>query len=431
MLLAVGLLAPAPAAADESVTASGSLTYTWHGDPSRGCAAVNLCGVEGALSVDALRSSSASSSSGNTPIASDFSAGTVRVLGAPGAAPGACVDVPSGPIDDALFIRHGPRGSLIGEMRPPLASGRCAGPTEQDLGQIKLPVVKTGTKRRTSFDLRSTQAFAAGPFSGSVVSTLVLTATGNGGLGGSSSGSFFGPPPSLPSPPARHKVLLERVALRYRLVSLPGSLDVAFLGGSGAFCLTLGSCGASGTLALTLPGFDRSLTITASRVVRRRVGAHQALADLRHGRLDFEVDVPPPSSAPLTTQVTETFQARDGSRCADTAIARGALLFFGTAPGGRGVSITLSDPDDVGLARTHCPGPSDSDAFGNIVGNPFGGIATGMVAPAALTSRQTVVSLAKPGSSTGVGYVATRSGALPLSLSLVRVLHAGTVRVTR
>jgi hypothetical protein len=426
-LLALIVAAPTPAAADESLTPSGSITYTWHGDPSRGCAAVNLCGVEGALVVSPHGSATASTFRGSTNFGLDFSASTVRVTGGPGAAAGPCVDVPAGLVASSLFISPGPGGSLVGRIQPPLSSGRCAGPTQLDLGQIALPVSKTGTKR-PAFDLRSTQTFNAGPFSGTVDSTLVLRPS-SGGFGvssssGSASGSFFGPPP-------RHKVLLERVTLRYRLTSLPGELDAAFSGEPDPFCAALGSCGAGGSLALTLAGLDRTLTISGSRVVRRRVGRRQALADVRRGRLSFfEVN----AFGPLSTQVSETFQGQDGSRCAETANDHGVQLFFGSPRRRRGLLATLSEGNALGLVRTHCPGPADSDVFAGNPSNLFGPnstVASGLIDPAALTSRQTVVSLTWPGSFAGFGYVGTRSGGIPLSLSLERVVHAGTIQVTR
>jgi hypothetical protein len=47
------LALPADALADESLTATGSITYTWQGDPARGCAAAGLCGVLGEVIVAA------------------------------------------------------------------------------------------------------------------------------------------------------------------------------------------------------------------------------------------------------------------------------------------------------------------------------------------------------------------------------------------
>ena len=38
ILAGVAMLAPSAARADQALSATGSLTYSWHGDPARGCA---------------------------------------------------------------------------------------------------------------------------------------------------------------------------------------------------------------------------------------------------------------------------------------------------------------------------------------------------------------------------------------------------------
>src|SRR3979409_996356 len=48
LLCALLVCAPA-AAANEQLSTSGSIVYTWHGDPARGCAQAGVCGVRGAL----------------------------------------------------------------------------------------------------------------------------------------------------------------------------------------------------------------------------------------------------------------------------------------------------------------------------------------------------------------------------------------------
>src|SRR5947209_2320137 len=42
-------LAPASAAADQSYFARGALVYSWHGDASRGCAQMGVCGIHGEI----------------------------------------------------------------------------------------------------------------------------------------------------------------------------------------------------------------------------------------------------------------------------------------------------------------------------------------------------------------------------------------------
>ena len=214
---------------------------------------------------------------------------------------------------------------MVGEVQGPLSSGRCAGPIAQDLSGLDLPVRKTGGKLAT-FDLRGSLPFVSGPFSGALVSSVVLRPDRSESTSESSSGSGStrGRPP--------HKVLVERVTLRYRLAPLTSGLEIPFSGGPDPLCTLLDSCGTTGTLVLSAAGPNIPLTLTASRTVARRVGSGGALADLRHGRLGQ-----PSGFAQLHgLNVAETFFAADGSRCDASAQGSGAALSFGGPFGGPG-----------------------------------------------------------------------------------------------
>lgn len=415
VLLAASLAAPPYAWADESLNASGSLTYTWHGDPADGCAAEGLCSVEGAVIVEAQGQADAGSFGGRTSINLFPSATTVRVLDGEGGASAECVDTPpNGPAE--LVIAPALGGSLQARVEPPIASGRCAGPLPQDLAGIRLAVRKTGG-RRPSFDLGGSQPFVAGPFSGTLVSTVVFRPSSSGvSQSSSSSGSFLGPPP-------RRKVLVEQVSLHYRVSSLPGTLDTSFSGEPDAFCAALDSCGASGTLALSVAQLHSQLVLSASRVVSARVSARRAIADVRRGRLRLGGV----AEAAVGTQVTEAFSGGDGLTCHDSTSANQAEgLFAGPGPGG--VQMTLNEEPQAQtptLLRTHCPGPTDADVIGN-----FGALAHGTVSVADLLDRHVDVSLTNSGAFSGVGYDGSRSGAIGLSLVLERI-HAGTISAER
>jgi hypothetical protein len=411
------LALPTYALADESLTASGAITYTWQGDPARGCAAAGLCGVRGELIVAPQGGTSAFSFRGTIDVPFFSPDSTVRVAG-PG---GVCVDVPTGSFGSDLFVTHRGHGKLRGRIEPPLSSSRCAGPTAQSLARITLAVRRFGG-RRPSYDLRTRASFVSGPFTGTLVSTVVLRPSKGGGGGSSSSGSFSAPPPPGP----RRKILFERVTLRYRMQSLPSALTATFAGEPDPFCGALASCGATGALALSLPRFARTFTVTAERVVRRRVSARRAIAELRRGTLPVEVGPPVPFRAGPPARVSETFDAGDGSSCQATSASRQAEVIVnpGQFAGGPRdvVQVVLSDPNEAGLVRTYCPGPDDGDLIGR--SSIFASTRLGRDQ---LLRRHSVFALSRAGSFAGPGYVGTLAGALQFSLTLERV-RAGTVQ---
>lgn len=412
----VMLAVPASSLADESLVASGSITYTWQGDPARGCAATGLCAVRGELIVAPQGDTNANVFRGTIDVSLFSPNVTVRVAG-PG---GTCVDVPAGFPGADLRVTHR-HGRLVGRIEPALASSRCAGPTAQDLARLTVPVRRFGS-RRPSYDVRGRRSFVAGPFTGTLVSTLVLRPSEGGGSGSSSSGSFSSPP----APGPRHTILFERVALRYRMRSLPSALTATFSGESDPFCAALASCGATGTLDLSLPRFTRTFTVTTRREVARRVSSRRAIADLRDGALPVGVGPPIFLSAGPALRVNETFRAGDGSSCQAASSSRQAQLFVnpGDFAGGPRdvVQFVLSDPDQAGLMRTYCPGPDDRDLFG-----PSTIVARSDLGREQLLRRSSVFALSRSGGFAGPGYVGTLGGDLQFSLTLEHV-RAGTVQ---
>ncbi len=407
-LLVAAALAPTVAHADETLQASGSITYTWQASTALGCAAEGLCGVQGALILQPQGNTTASSlGRGALDLGIFGSPATVRVSGPDGD----CVDASGAPFGGDLFASK-VHGRLVAHLEPPPSSGRCAGPRQQDLAGLGLPVRRFGG-RHPSYDLRTSQSFLAGPFTGRLVSTLVLrpASGGESSSGSSSSG------PGKPSP----TVLIEQVTLRYRVSTLPGTLETSFSGEPDPFCSALASCGANGTLALSIGGFQRTIVVTAGRQVPRRVSARQVEADLVRGRMEVELGGFVPSAPPfVATSTTETIQQADGSHCQAQTTSHQAQLFAGPAnPAARlshTLDLTLNDPNDSGLLRTFCPGPDDTDVFGD-----RSLVATGSLEPDQLLDRHNVLSLTSPGSFAGLGYVGTRSGSLPLALTLEHV----------
>ena len=400
-----------------NLTLSGSLAISWQGDPALGCAAEGLCGVHGEL---ILRSYGPTGlgSSGPLSVLSVNVSGTVRVRDDAQSPPGECVE-PMGNSEIApgpgVQLTHGRTWTAV--LNPPPSSGRCAGPLATDLSRLALPLTVHGGRYPT-FDMRGTRTFAAGPFSATAVSTMVLRTAPAGGGSGGSSGTSFATRPGAP-----HRVLSEYVTLRYRVSFLPSTLEANFAGATDPICQTVDSCGTTGSVGLSLTRGPATFTLTVSRRVRARVSARRALQDLRAGRLT--VDYPAQVSAP--GRVAESLTRSGGSTCSETLPVSRLDAWFGpvNAPPTRHtlpISLQYSNGLNLDVLRTHCLGPADADMIGG----------TSALAATSLTSSQLLaqtndVALVNPGSFSGLGYTGYRGGAIRLELTLVHVA-AGTRR---
>jgi hypothetical protein len=252
----------------------------------------------------------------------------------------------------------------------------------------------------------------------------------------STSGSFSSSSSSATAPPRRlHTVLFEYARLRYRITGPTGELVTSFAADPEPFCQPLDNCGVSGALRIAVRGFDESFDVAASNIVRRRVGARRALADLRAGRLglDFAQQLSAPKRRAV---VSENLVRAGGPGCTDTnagALSLDVSPVFGfRGPNGQ-LSVSLSSFDTAtDLLRTHCPGPSASDIYGTSNqlfgpgpgpnGNP---IAQDLIAVSKLGAQQITVALRDLGRFVGTGYSGTRGGLLRFSLTLTK-LTAGT-----
>ncbi len=438
MVALLVLVAPAIARADEELTPRGSLTFTFAGDPARGCAAKGLCSVRGTITVDPQGGDYTDESGAprqRFPAQLDLNvSGIARVQTATtSSAAGSCVDVL--PVSNLLLtfpLRKKPQSITLGGGfggsfgGTGISSGDCAGPLEGDLNRLAIPLRESGAKH-PSFDLRSRKAFTAGPFSGELVSTLVLTPDLQDGFSSSSGSSSSSSGPS-PSPRPRTE-LVERIQMRYR-VAATGALQESFSGASDPFCQVSDACGVSGTSDLTL-GHVSSIDLSAGRIVRHVVGRAGAIADLRAGkfRLGFFVGNNARVSAAENVQ-------RPGSAACHDARAFSTQLLLSSSPGGLDVilgSPALGTPDDA--LRTHCPGPSTAEVFGSGQGFGKGGFtvagafAHGPLRLALLGRRSVAVTLTRGGGFAGFDYSGSRGGAVALTLALTQ-LRAGTVKRT-
>jgi hypothetical protein len=418
----------------EAFTFTGSLTYSWHGNPARGCARQRLCSVVGAIT---FRTDGSVQSVGGAARIYDVDAtgtSTVRVrrgsLGAAGSGLGDCIDVATSSAV-SLLLPKGSRGSAVSPGS--LSSGRCAGPTPADLSRVRLPTRITGGRFRT-VDFSGRRPFVAGPFSGELVSTLVLRPGGSSNESISSpSGGSSGSSGST-APPVRRRTI-EFVDLRYRVATLPGALLTAFAGTSTPFCELLDSCGLTGSLTVSTVPRAGTLSLDGVRVVRSRLGRARVLSDLLAGRLPLFASRVPFATVPFRiSEMTERGGALD---CGDaltpaaTQFAVPTLSFDQHAPGtltaGLVVPEVAPDSPTTDVLRTHCPGPASADIVGGS-GRSTGYIARDVVPLRRFLDRHLTMSLRSGGSFRSAGYSGSRGGSIGLSLSLLSV-RIGTKRV--
>lgn len=431
--VALGAVPSRSVPTDQSVTVHGLLTYTWHGDPARGCAAAGVCGDHGSVIVhfDGFGDLTVGKRSDSGFLSSASATARVR-RDDPSANPGECVDAISvDSIGVELRRVSGPRYVARIDAAP-VSAGRCAGPLGSELSSVRLPARRL-PGRLTGFDLRGATSFAGGPFSGRLISTVRLVPDRSepiqSSTGGSSSSSAG--PPATPPPRIRH-ILVEFVNVRYRVTGAAGALQYAFTGAPQPYCIPRDDCGVSGSLTLTLSGVRSSLTISASRVVTRPASMRRAIADLRAGLLDINV---PPLFTTAHARVTEQMVQAGVGSCLDIVSTRPEFLLAELGFNLRGQAIPAeltgaSDGSDP--LRTHCPGPSSADVTGNSSFAVFGQgptLGRGSIALTDLGSPRIALPLGDPGPFNGSGYSGTRSGSLGLQLSLTNV-RGGTRHAT-
>jgi hypothetical protein len=219
-------------------------------------------------------------------------------------------------------------------------------------------------------------------------------------------------------------VLVEQVALHYRVAGLRSSLAVAFSGAADPLCEPFDACGASGALAYSLAPYHDQLSLVGTRRVNTRVGRKQILADLRSGRLSLSGPDLPTRSSGLPVELGEKLAGPES--CSDTVRPRGLLIEFGALSPfprhPRALPTTLQTNGDGDVFRTHCPGPDTNDVLG-------GGqiLARASLSFPELLRHRIRLSLVGRGSFSSGGYSGARHGALELSLTLVRV-HAAVRR---
>jgi hypothetical protein len=436
LVAALALVAPAAAMADAPLLPSGALIYSWHGDPARGCAGVGVCGIEGTLivrpQVSAFLTQPSKRPSGFIDLA-DATA-TVRVRRTEAGSSGDCVDTGVWPTvgDESLQIkwRRGGAAVLSPSRIDGPSSGHCAGPLPS-----QLPTRIVGRRlhgRAVRFRFLDTITFGAGPYSGTLVSTLAFLPDTSSGFSSASGES---------SSPGRVTTALdERVALTYRVAVAGGKLRATLLGERDPFCAALDACATSGAMSLSFGARHETMTVIADRIVRRRIGRAAALTDFRARRLLLNIPVP---GAGGSYASTETLSRAGGATCtAATPGRENATSWLGSpfepppfvvGPNGpsrhavprrqpRAIAVLMTIDDPADALRTDCAGPNGSDVFG-----ANGVVGRGVVDFGHLLRPRFKVVLRPAERFSALGYSGSISGALTLTMSLVKV-RAGTVR---
>ena len=409
-----GTAAPTAARRTVNVSVNGSLTYVWHGDPAQGCGPAGACSLTGAVTyritggeLTVVKGHEEGFSYGSGPA-------TIRVRRDMGSgAPQECVDLNNGFLD--LNFQQTAGGA---ELSPQLESisERCAGPLPGDLANLDLSGDWSGSHHRT-LDLHESRPFTAGPFSGRLISTLVVHREPRG-FGSSTVSNTYArrrahATPRHATPPKRR--LFEELSFKYAVDASSSTTDVSFQGDPGPFCETLDDCGARGRLIVSVPVQHTTLIVSAFRRVPTRRTPRQVIRDFRTDPGSFEVT----GYGTVSGTTHEKFHWPGGPTCQDTTATPAAEQFGPLAlnvNGGRhGATVTLQQVQGDAL-RTHCPGPGSSQ----ILGGYQSVLVRGRITPRALLSRRSTLELTGSHTFSGQGYSGRQSGDLRLGLRLLK-----------
>lgn len=409
--------APGVALADApTLNPSGTLTFSWQGDPARGCQAAGVCAVAGSLEVIPADQSGSFETPRSRQIRIEDDNAVVRVTdpGSTPTEPHICTQL--APVSMVLTIVRTHSAGLQATGLPffsPPSSGDCAGPSDS-LGAFSLPARRLPGPRE-AYDLSNTQSFGSGPYTVTIRSTIRARRPAGSAPGGpgtsSSSGSSSG---SFP-PPKEQKALVESVSMQYRITGISGTVTTTFAGRPDPFCAPLDACGASGVVTDAISGTENRFEFDAQRVVKRRVSRRGALGDLRSGRLmllDTGVLVGDRLSAnvgwPVGSACTDRLRQLNALDVVALERRRHANVLFG-------LDTQVEDP-----FRTACPGPAGADVLGSSE------TLARAVMPARDLGRKSLrIVLSGHGRFVAGSYAGSHSSGLTLAMTLVRV-RAGT-----
>jgi hypothetical protein len=402
MVGAAAMFAAAPAGARIRAVAgglstTGSVSITWHGDVSRGCADAGLCGYRGSASTQPGLDGQlylVLGTLGTHGVADAFgylqqdTTSVVRVLRREtSGAVDACVDA-SPPTEVDVTVRGvRQRTARIGLAGGDLGIGRCAGP---DLTNALLSIparrVSMARLRRggITVDMKARVPFRSGRFSGRLVSTVRLHV---GRMRSSRSVLVFDE-----SGAPRRKLPLARVVelhAVYRVAGLAGKLATSFQGLAAPACNGVDACGVSGAANWAILSSGGTITLDSAALAGPSDHGLRGLvaAVRRHGSRGYIA-----ASVDLRHEVGTTSARTDrdgGASCHDS---RSVLPPFVYTPSSRTVvrfvvGSPVVFPQGPDVLRTGCPGPTRAGVVG------LQPVASGRFALAAVARRRIDVPL--------------------------------------
>ena len=421
--------APAQAAAglSASVRVQGVIAATWSGDLARGCAGAGTCGLSGSVTFNPSRTGDLETGEEGFGFGGRLESGPpiVRaVREVPGSSPAVCMDV----LQDAFYgsaLVDALRGNVtVGFSGLLLSAGRCAGPRPLDLARalpsrsVSLRTLARGTQ---TIDLSGRFPFAAGSFSGAVISTLkVHIGRARRPRPARSDRSFEERPRSRPSPRHRRRSLTRyaTLTLDYRIERLSGAVATDFSGLADPSCRMLDACGAQGTSTLSVDGQAGRVEVLSTRVLKRgqRPTVRSELGRLRRGRLFVEVGG---KAIGGSAQISERLAIAGAPDCVDSLFTEPPSLDFGDARDGVSAYLGRSSLGlDANTIRTRCSGPTDGLVLGE--DDEERPLAQGTIPFAVLGNKTVSVSMGSALRFSGGGYAGARRGAVTLDMRLRR-----------
>ena len=407
---------PAAALADTpTLNPSGTLTFSWRGDPARGCQAAGVCDVSGSLEVIPQDQSGSSETPRMRDIRIEDDGAVVRVTdpGSTPSEPHICTQL--SPVSMVLTVVRSHLAGLQAIGLPFFSSpttGDCAGPSADSLGSFSLPARRLPGPRE-AYDVSSTQSFGSGPYVVTIKSTIRArrpARSADGGSGSSSSSSS-----GVVSGPKPRKGLVERVSLQYRITGITGTVTTMFAGRPDPFCVPLDACGASGVVTDAISGTENGFEVDAQRVVTRQVSRRGALADLRSGRLPLQA-----TGVLLTDVLSANVGWPVGSACTDRLRQFNALDVNTEASRHHGKVLFSLETQTEDPFRTACPGPATTDVLGS-----SDTLARASLPLTQLGRSSLRIALSGRGRFVAGSYAGSHSGGVTLGLRLIRV-QAGT-----